>query len=219
MAQSLSDVWNSKDPDVWKQALQQYWRNIASAKLALEREMDRLDPKTVEAMDTNAWYQFLLEKYFRWKFTAPNRYASTTKHLKECPGSPILMNSLRVNKERLFSLNKADIKACLMCAATIPGLGTAGGSGLLAVLFPEHFGTVDQFAVYGLRQVPDLPEKTFVASIKNPEAMKLSEGVGLVEIMRSKATQLRGWLSSQEWTPRKIDMILWAYGHEDSHCS
>jgi len=140
-------------------------------------------------------------------------------HLKECPASPILMNGLKVNKERLFSLDKSDIKACLMCATTIPGLGTAGGSGLLAVLFPERFGTVDQFAVNALRQIPDLPEKAFVASIKNPEAMKLSEGVGLVEIMRRKATQLRGWLSSQEWTPRKIDMILWTYGHEDSHCS
>jgi len=129
------------------------------------------------------------------------------------------MNGLKVNKQRLFSLDKSDIKACLMCATTIPGLGTAGGSGLLAVLFPEHFGTVDQFAVNALRHIPDLPEKAFVASIRNPKAMKLSEGVGLVEIMRRKATQLRGWLSSQEWTPRKIDMILWAYGHEEWHCS
>jgi hypothetical protein len=219
MAQLLSGVWNSKNPDVWKQALQRYWSYILPANLALEREMDRLDSKTLEEMDAEAWYKFLLEKYFRWKYTAPNRYASTTAHLKECPRSPILMDGLRVSKERLFSLDKADIKACLTCATTIPGLGTAGGSGLLAVLFPEHFGTVDQFAVKALRQLPDLPEKEFVASIRNPEAMKVSEGVGLIEIMRRKAAQLRGWLSSQEWTPRKIDMILWTYGHEDSHCS
>jgi hypothetical protein len=219
MAQPLSEVWNSKDPDEWKQALQRYWRYVLSANLSLEREMDRLDSKTVEEMDANAWYKFLLEKYFCWKYTGPNRYASTTAHLKECPRSPILTNSLKVNKERLFSLDKADIKACLTCANTIPGLGIAGASGLLAVLFPEYFGTVDQFAVKALRQLPDFAEKDFVASIKNPEALKLSEGVGLIEIMRSKATQLRGWLSSQEWTPRKIDMILWTYGHKDSHCS
>lgn len=46
--------------------------------LALEKEMDQLDAQTVRRMDPQAWYTLLLEKYFRWRSTAPNRYASTT---------------------------------------------------------------------------------------------------------------------------------------------
>ena len=119
----------------------------------------------------------------------------------------------------MFALDKAGTKDCLNTAASIPGLRTAGGSGLLAILFPQHFGTVDQFAVKALRQIPGLPEKASLASIKHPDAMKLSEGVVLIEILRRKAAHLNESLSSELWTPRKIDMILWAYGHEDSRCS
>jgi len=44
--------------------------------------MERLDVNIIKAMTPQAWYGFLLDKYFRWKFTAPNRYASTTKTSK-----------------------------------------------------------------------------------------------------------------------------------------
>jgi hypothetical protein len=46
-----------------------------------------------------------------------------------------------------------------MIASQIRGLGTAGASGLLALMYPTHFGTVDQFVVKGLQQVDDLLEK------------------------------------------------------------
>jgi hypothetical protein len=151
--------------------------------------------------------RFLLEKYFRWKYTAPNRYASTTKTLRSYTENNQLP-VLHAVKERLFGLDKDDIQSCLAVASSIRGLGTAGASGLLAVLFPAHFGTVDQFAVKALAKIPELPERDLVAAM-NPESLKLNEGVALIRIMRHKAAELNRALSTTEWTPRKVDMVLW----------
>ncbi len=76
-------------------------------------------------------------------------------------------------KERLFALDKDDIQKYLTTANSIRGLGTAGASGLLASLFPTHFGTVDQFAVKALVQIPELSEKDLIAAM-NPESLKLN---------------------------------------------
>lgn len=40
----------------------------------------------------------------------------------------------------------------------------------------------------------------------------------LVAIMRRKARELNELFDTDEWTPRKIDMILWAVRNEDSCC-
>jgi hypothetical protein len=74
-------MWNTNDPGLWQTALTRYWTFVKASNLELEKEMDRLDAETVKAMNPKAWFEFLLEKYFRWKYTAPNRYGSTTKIL------------------------------------------------------------------------------------------------------------------------------------------
>jgi hypothetical protein len=140
------EMWNTNDHDVWQQALNRYWTFVKPSNLALEKEMDQLDPETVRMMDPQAWFVFLLEKYFRWKYTAPNRYGSTTKILRTYAANNELA-ALHAIKERLFASDKGKIQQCLALASSIRGLGTAGASGLLAVLFPRLFGTVDQFAV------------------------------------------------------------------------
>ena len=175
--------------------------------LALEKEMDQLDAETVRMMDPQAWYSFLLEKYFRWKYTAPNRYASTTKIFRSYEANNALP-LLHGIKERLFVLDKDNIQQCLALASTIRGLGTAGASGLLAVLFSAHFGTVDQFAVKALAVIPELPERALIAAM-NPESLKLNEGDVLIRIMRRKADELNQVSSLVGWTPRKVDMVLW----------
>ncbi len=212
---TLSEVWDSASEDVWVQALKKYWECVMPPNLALEREMDQLDTEAVRRMDAQEWYDFLLMKYFRWKFTAPNRYASTTKSLKAFAQPPFL-SMLYSFKERLFLLDKEDIKKCLTVATAIPGLGPAGGSGLLAILFPKDFGTADQFVVNALREIPDLPEQDAVSGIRNPESLKPDEGTLLIGIMRRKASELNTLLGTTKWTPRKIDMILWAFGHRSS---
>jgi hypothetical protein len=208
---NIRDVWNSSNPNVWEQGLKDYWGYIKPSLISLEREIHQLNPESVRIMGPYQWYEFLLEKYFRWKYTAPNRYASTTRSLKEY-NTPMMLPYLHKIKDRLFAADKQDIKECLRVACTISGLGPAGASGLLSILFPEHFGTVDQFAVKALRQIPDLPEKAQLTTM-NPESLRPAEGVILVQIMRRKAAELNELFRTNTWTPRKIDMILWTYGH------
>jgi hypothetical protein len=204
------ELWNGNDPNLWKKALNRYWEFVKPSNLALEKEMDQLDIAAIRAMDPQAWYRFLLEKYFRWKYTAANRYASTTKVFRTYAANNELA-VLHAIKERLFASNKDNIQQCLAFATSIRGLGTAGASGLLAVLFPMQFGTVDQFAVKALATVPELPEKGLIATM-NPESLSPKEGVVLIQIMRRKADELNRALSTNEWTPRKVDMVLWTCG-------
>ena len=200
-------MWNTNDPDLWQEALNRYWTFVKPSNLALEKEMDQLDAETVRLMDPRAWFGFLLEKYFRWKYTAPNRYASTTKMLRSYAANNELA-ALHVIKERLFAVDKDNIQQCLAIASSIRGLGIAGASGLLAILFPANFGTVDQFAVKALAKIPELPERDLIAAM-NPESLKLSEGTILIRIMRRKADELNQVSSLIKWTPRKVDMVLW----------
>jgi hypothetical protein len=201
------ELWNSNDSDLWQKALNWYWTFVKPSNFALEKEMDQLDAESVRRMDPQAWYTFLLEKYFRWKYTAPNRYASTTAILRRYAVNnelPILY----AIKGRLFALDEDNIQQALAVASSIRGLGIAGASGLLAVLFPAHFGTVDQFEVRALATIPELPEKDLIAAM-NPESLKLNEGTILIRIMRRKAAELNRAFSTTEWTPRKVDMVLW----------
>lgn len=97
----------------------------------------------------------------------------------------------------------------LLAAMAVKGLGPAGASGLLALLFPASFGTAYQFVVKSLRNVPTLPERDTVRRMK-PETFTVAEAVLLIEIMSAKAHSLNQAFATTTWTTRKIDKILWA---------
>jgi hypothetical protein len=203
----IREMWNSNNPDLWQKALNRYWTFVKTSNLALEKEMDELDAEVVRKMTSKAWFEFLLEKYFRWKYTAPNRDASTTKMLRSYAANNEL-GALHAIKERLFAADRDNIQQCLSIASLIRGLGIAGASGLLAVLFPAQFGTVDQFVVKALAKIPELPERGLIAAM-SPESLRLNEATILIRIMRGKAAELNQSSSLVRWTPRKVDMVLW----------
>jgi hypothetical protein len=93
----------------------------------------------------------------------------------------------------------------------LKGLGPAGASGLLAVMFPTAFGTVDQFAVKALQSIPDLPESSIVAKTK-PQQLSLPDAAVLIAIMRRKAAENNQVFQTLAWTPRMVDKVLWTYG-------
>jgi len=110
-------------------------------------------------------------------------------------------------------------------------LGAAGASGPLAVLFPKWFGTADKFVVKALCKIVSLRERPKVLAMvpvgKNAKGkekdVQLNEkdAVLLIDIMRRKATDLNALFGpDHEWTPRKIDMILWASPRDgtDARC-
>lgn len=206
-------LWHSKDERDWLTALDRYWDYVKDENLELERELIyRLDARLVNGFNEQRWYVFLRDKYFRWKYTAPNRYATTTYSLQKYIEQNSL-NELYLIKKELFNFNKEDIKAGLKIAKQIKGLGAAGASGLLALLFPRYFGTIDQFAVKALLQIDGLPEHAALKKM-NPDNLSISNGVVLVGIMRRKAQELNQLFCNDSWTPRKIDMILWGCARE-----
>ncbi len=208
---TIDELWHSNDPQVWAAALERYWDYVQPANLALERSLDRLDLERVRDFDAQAWYDFLRDEYFRWKYTAPNRYATTTqslsKHVAELGG----LDGLHGIKDQLLHLDPTQVRAGLAVATKIGGLGVAGASGLLALMYPAHFGTVDQFVVKALRGVSDLPEAVALAAM-NPEGLTVTDGVTLIAIMTRQAAENNRRFDTAEWTPRKIDQVVWTYG-------
>ena len=205
---NIQTLWGSSNRGDWVNALERYWSRVDRGHVELERQMDSLDPEKVREMNADEWFEFLHKEYYRWKYTAANRYATTTKHLN-AQVEEWGVQKLHSFKDDIFQLAPTDVKAGLKAAMQIRGLGTAGASGLLSLLFPELYGTVDQFVVKALLQVPDLPERQQLERM-NPEGLTVSQGVLLIEIMQRKAQQLNRQFEVNEWTPRKIDKVLWA---------
>ena len=207
----IEQLWHSSDASKWQRALDRYWEYVKPTHIAIEREMDALRPDDIRHLDADQWYDWLLNKYFFWKYTARNRYATTTGHLKrQATGAG--RHHLLAIRDRILGCENASIQDALRAAMQVKGLGPAGASGLLALLFPAKFGTVDQFAVGALRRVRCLPERDQLESM-NPESLTIANGVVLVGIMRRKAVSLNERLNSG-WTPRKVDKLLWASERE-----
>jgi hypothetical protein len=211
-------LWLCEDQAVWHFALKTYWLDVRGENRELEKEIECLDPGAVQRLDPEGWYDFLLNKYFPWKFTVAKWRAVHRNKLRQQRESENGLDELYKIKGRLFTLDPAkpeNIEAALTTAKGIGGLGTSGASGLLAVLFPECFGTVDQFVVRALKRIDGLPQKQEdVIRRMRPQGFTPREAAVLIQIMREKASDNNRKFGTTFWTPRKIDMILWTYGRE-----
>lgn len=205
----INVLWHSTNPRDWQQALSRYWDFVQPRNMELERTLDALTLQRIQEFTPQGWYDFLHDEYFRWKYTARNRYATTTAQLRKYNDSEL--DELDEIRQQILNIEPTNTLDSLRVAKKIRGLGTAGASGLLSLMFPEHFATVDQFVVKSLRQVHDLPEARILAKMK-PLSLSLRDGVLLISILIGKATELNISLGMSEWTPRKIDMVLWTYG-------
>ena len=207
---NINDLWHSTDPDEWEHALRHYWDFVQPRNLERERALDALDLQVLRDFSSHGWYDFLHEEYFCWKYTAPNRYATTIKRLETYIEDNTL-EGVDCLRQQLLNLDLSDVRAGLEIAKQIRGLGTAGASGLLSLMYPDHFATVDQFVVKALRLVVDLPEADALSKMK-PESLNISAGVLLISILKRKAEENNRLFGTSDWTPRKIDMVLWTYG-------
>src|SRR6266513_2095395 len=180
----LSTLWASPLAEDWKQALERYWNFVLPKNVELEKKLAHLQLQAVDKMSANDWYNFLHRDYFRWKYTAPNRYVTTTRQLEKYIKTGEL-DKLNAIRRELLSFDPSDIRAGLRIASGIRGLGIAGASGLLSLLYPQHFGTVDQFAVKALREIKGLPQSARLAKM-NENSLKLTDGECLIDIMRAK---------------------------------
>ena len=206
---AISHLWHNGTEEEWKSALKYYDELYRNTELG--KYMTSLNPDVIKSMSVHDFYTFLHNKYFVWKYTAKNRLATSRNNLKKHLNGN--MNDLEEIHKQIFSIDKNNTKKCLQNAQRINGLGFAGASGLLSILFPKYFGTVDQFVVKSLRDIDDFDFFNEVQKMK-PENLSLENASLLELIMRNKATELNKRFSSDFWTPKKIDMVLWSIGHK-----
>lgn len=207
---TLNDLWHCNNEKEWKNALNNYWNLLRENQMELEEYIDGIIADEIKNLSVDEFYEFLHDKYFVWKYTQKNRLETTRNQLKRY----VINNEIHILESihnRLFETSKNDVASCLKIAKEIYGLGTAGASGLLSVLFPECFGTVDQFVVKRLREVDCVSYKNDIENMK-PDSLKIKDGAILINIMREKADELNLVFDTDFWTPRKIDMILWSFG-------
>ena len=206
----INKLWYSNDKSLWDKALASYFSSglIKKDNVTLEREIHNLDPVTIKDMSTEQFYDWLYNVYFVWKYTAANRLAITRKSLSRYKFEKSMHELEQIHFD-LFTFDINDINEGLKIANSIHGLGIAGASGLLAVLYPRYFGTVDQFVVKALRKIDSLPEKDLVIKM-NPDNLTIKDGILLIKIMKYKAEELNSIFNSNKWTARDIDKILWA---------
>lgn len=207
MSINIEQLWDSKDEEMWKEALSYYDRLYIKDNAHIEKLLESLykNIEVVRNMTGQDFYNFLYNDYYVWKYTAKNRLTTTRNHLSKHKDN---IADLEIVKDLLFyCYDRQYYDWCLkiLCEG-INGLGTAGASGLLSLLFPVQFGTVDQFVVKSLNKTK---EKNKV-KVMNPENLKLSDAYELETIMRNKAKQLNEIFNTDFWTPRKIDQILWS---------
>ena len=207
---SFKQLWDSKSGKIWRIYLKHYWDLIKSSNFDLTKELEQIKLSTIKELSPKEWYDFLLNKYFVWKFTAANIYAYNTKRLRKYEIENKL-DELLLLRDEIVNLKDEAIEKALRKAEEIKGLGIAGASGLLSIFFPSKNGTVDQFVVKRLLEIHDLPELKIITEIK-PESIRPSQGATLIEILRRKADELNIQNKTDFWTPRKIDMVLWSYG-------
>jgi hypothetical protein len=192
----MTDLWASNDPVVWAKALAGYDSLLRTGNVALERALEAMWTERISRMSPEEWYKFLRDEYFVWKYTAKNRLATSRAALDRYVRKNGLDELDRVRR-RVLALGP-HIGFALKTVVEIGGLGVAGASGLLSLVYPEKFGTVDQFVVKALRQVPDLPEAEEVSAI-DPEGLSVADGVVLTKILRRKAAEI-----GNGWTPRVV---------------
>ncbi len=133
--QLISELWVSRNQEDWDAALKSYWENPSVKRnLEIEAYMDKLNPEAIKRLNRQEWYTFL-NKYFRWKFTDP-RFIQTRLNNLDTNSLETLFSI----KEKLFAFDPRDVQKGLEITTSkkgIKGLGPAGASGLLAVLFPK----------------------------------------------------------------------------------
>ena len=204
----LNMLWNEGKESDWKEALVKYYSNPYDR--YLERRMEELLPSDLEMMNVNEFYSFLYDEYFVWKYTAKNRLATTRNSLLKYESEGLAaLEHIQHSIIQAYNEDPNDTGTLLEITRRIHGLGIAGASGLLSVFYPEYYGALSQFLVYSLLEVDGLKEHDLLLQI-NPQILTMKDGILLESILRSKATDLNLQFNTTEWTPRKIDMILWA---------
>ncbi len=208
----MIELWNCKDPKEWDYCESElYDAAVKSENRNVERELEKPGLRErIARMTTAQFYDFLRDEYYKWKFTSKPLLIGNTnalsKHVKDGTME-------RVERVRQRLINRGDdtkgasIRMIMAEHGGIHGLAVAGASGLLALVYPEEFGTVDRKVTEALQQI-GLPE----VMKANPKKISIEEAETMIEVMRVKALELNRMFRTNKWRPRLIDRVLWVAG-------
>ena len=192
----------------WIEKENYYLSLVKPQNLDLDLKLESFSISDLEKMNGNEFFDFLYNEYFVWKFTAKNRLSTTRAQLVKHQENMLELQDI---KDELLNFNLSNIEEGLKIATRIKGLGPAGASGLLAIIFPKYFGTVDQFVLKSLLTF-DCFKTNPMLNKMNPDAITVKDATILISILREKSSMLNSVNNTTYWTPRKIDKILWALG-------
>ena len=157
-AKELNTLWYCDDENTWINALEHYWDILNTNQIEIEKYMNEINADYIRDLSTEEFFDFLHDKYFVWKYTQKNRLSRLLNILEKYKSNNE-MHKLESIHKRIFTTPKSNIEKCIEVTIEIDGLGTAGATGLLSILFPEHFSTVDQFVVKRLCEINDINYK------------------------------------------------------------
>ena len=219
---ALVSLWRSNEVSAWRDALAKYWNHRPVRRnIDVERHMDRLTPEDRDVILASgaALVDFLEHWYYSWKFFSIAPYDIPKHQAKvraEYATNPAKYDAIA---RSLGSLNPDNVEQCLTYVASrsIPGLQISAGSGVLAVLYPTWFGTVDQHTLRALqtldgdgaewlrRHIPG-PETFFPANNNDlgRHAAKL-----MTQLYRQKSQELAQLDEETGWTPRRVEMVCY----------
>lgn len=210
----INTIWYSKDKSIWNQGILEYYHMIEN--IEIERYIEDISSKSsiVKNMNKDELFDFLINKYFVWKYSACNRYTTCSNWLKNEDKRENFRDDLKKIINRIFKkveMNSQNYKDILSEAKEIPGIGTSGASGLLSVLFPDKYATVDQFVVKSLICIeqPDFEYSDIEKMSQKSNDLTIADAEKLQTIMQNKAGEVG-------ITPRQIDMVLWAVRDKSS---
>ena len=151
---------------------------------------------------------FLIDDYYLWKFG--NLYSNKRRErFRTYYVDGRRLNNLQAVKDRMFSFDLSKTAEGLNITTQIFGFRVIRASGLVALLFPEHFATIDRFIIQPLMKVRNLLKHKTIALI-DPAKPTINDGVLLINIMKKKTMELNQMFGQNHWLPRDLGMVLWA---------
>lgn len=204
----ISALWNSKERTDWENALLSYQTAVNKGNVEIEQKLNNMTTDDFKKMSGQDFYRFLVDDYALWKYTdgrIRSRVQSAVEEYHQMCGNSEFNKIL----DGIFLIAPDDIYLHLTNITRIKGIGVAGASGILSLVFPRYFGTVDRFAVENLQRV--YSEDSFYGKKLHkidPQNISTYDAAEVIRIYREKAEVL--YEAFGIWTPRMVDMVLWS---------
>jgi len=205
----LKNIWNCRDIDKWKKAEEKYWERLNQVAI-IEKKFEQMTTEEILGMPPDKFYIFLRDMYFPWKFTGvylkPRLENLKTIENKQTQIKDVI-DDLKELQKRIADkkeLNDDDMSNAIRNLQKIPGIGPSAATGLLSILFPTHFGTIDKFVGINLRNIGCKIDEQEYTNISVESAIKMEK------ILIDKAKELNKEMNTDYWTPRRLDKILWS---------